>query len=228
MNDQQKAFWDIIKTLHATHALEHVIVIGSWSEYMYQESGALNLRTSLKTQDMDLLVPNINKPREKIDLVAEFQKQGFELRQSQDGLIKLNKGGIIDLEFLVRQIGQGQNEPYKVHSLGVTAQGLRNMGILIDNTMTATANGYDVIVPRPEAYVLHKLAINENRKPDYKKERDMEAVKNVLKAINQNPITIGRLQETYNGLTRKQQLRVQNTRQKYDIDLPLLIEDHRN
>jgi hypothetical protein len=76
--------------------------------------------------------------------------------------------------------------------------------------------------------VLHKLAINENRKPDYKKERDMEAVKNVLKAINQNPITIGRLQETYNGLTRKQQLRVQNTRQKYDIDLPLLIEDHRN
>jgi hypothetical protein len=221
LKQQIDVFKEAIRTLQDVGALKHVIVVGSWAEYVYQESNALNFRSSLKTHDMDLLVPNINRPRETIDLVAALERQGFELRQSPEGLMKFDKDGLIDVEFLAREIGQGQIEPYKVNSLGVTAQGLRNMDILTENTMTAHVDGFDIIVPRPEAYVLHKLVINEDRKPDYKKEKDIEAVKNVLKAIIENPQGIDYIQYAYGHLTAKQQFRVQNTCQKYDIELSL-------
>jgi hypothetical protein len=34
---QRGAFWNVINTFHAAGALEYVIVIGSWAEYLYQE-----------------------------------------------------------------------------------------------------------------------------------------------------------------------------------------------
>ena len=73
LDEQRRAFWDIIKTLHDARALEYVIVIGSWAEYLYQVSNIFKIRTSLRTQDMDLLVPNINRPIERIDLATEFR-----------------------------------------------------------------------------------------------------------------------------------------------------------
>ncbi len=182
LDEQRRAFWDIINALHDARALEYVIVIGSWAEYLYQVSNIFRIRTSLRTQDMDLLVPNINRPSERIDLATELQKHGLELRQSREGLMKFDKTGIIDVEFLVREIGRGQMEPYRVNSLGVTAQGLRNMEILTNNTFTITVNGFTIIVPGPEAYVLQKLVINEERRPEYKKEKGIEAVRGVLRS----------------------------------------------
>ena len=135
--------------------------------------------------------------------------------------MKFDKTGIIDVEFLVREMSRGQKEPYKVNSLGVTAEGLRNMEILSNNTFTVTVNGFTIIVPRPEAYVLQKLVINQDRKPEYKKEKDIEAVRGVLEAIKQDPVIVARLRDVYNNLTRRQQLKVQNTCQKYNIELPL-------
>lgn len=64
--EQIEAFLSTIKILKDVGVLEHVIVVGSWAEYIYQESKALNLNASLKTHDMDLLVPNINYPRKKL------------------------------------------------------------------------------------------------------------------------------------------------------------------
>ena len=226
MNSSEQAdiFLETIKTLKNTGALEHVIVIGSWAEYVYQEANVLNLTASLKTHDIDLLVPNINYPREKINLPTELEKQGFELRQTPDGFMKFDKNGIVDLEFLVREIGSGQAAPYKVNSLGVTAQGLRNMEILTKNTLAADVKGLEIIVPRPEAYVLHKLAINKNRLPDYKKEKDIESAKNVLKAIEKSPQGNCHLQKIYDGLTKKQKSLIQDTCERNAINLPVQRE----
>lgn len=218
---QINVFNDAVRVLHDVGALEHVIVVGSWAEYVYQESGLLDFKSSLKTQDMDLLIPNIRKPREKIDLIKALENEGFEHRQSPEGLMKFDKDGLIDLEFLVREIGQGQIAPYIVNSLGVTAQGLRNMDILVENTIPAIANGYSITVPKPAAYALHKLVINEDRKPDYKKEKDIEAVRNILIAIQKSPDESKNIQNIYERLTVKQQRRIQNTCQKYGIELPL-------
>lgn len=47
---QYRGFWKFIKLLYDHGLLEHVVVIGSWAEYLYAQSGMLpgfsaNLRT---------------------------------------------------------------------------------------------------------------------------------------------------------------------------------------
>jgi len=186
--------------------------------YIYEESNQLNFVAALKTQDIDILVPNINRPVEKIDLVQVLEKEGFESRRSSDGLVKFDKDGQIDVEFLVREIGKGKMEPYKVNSLGVMAQGLRNMEILTDHTIVVNIKGFNVTVPKPAAYILHKLVINEERKPEYKQEKDINAVK-ALVAVAKGTTLKNDMNTIYNTLTTKQQKKIINTCKKWDIEL---------
>lgn len=41
MSIQQKEFSRFIKLLNDNECLEHVILVGSWAEYVYQETGVL-------------------------------------------------------------------------------------------------------------------------------------------------------------------------------------------
>ena len=104
-------------------------------------------------------------------------------------------------------MGRGQLEPYVVKSLGVTAQGLRHMEILTQNTTTLNIIGCNVNVPQPGAYILHKLVINEERKPG-KKEKDIESVKDMLVAIRQNSLYTKQISFIYKSLTVKQQRKI--------------------
>jgi len=53
------------------------------------------------------------------------------------------------LEFLVREMGRGQSEPYEVTSFGIKAEGLRNTNILIDNIDVIEVGDIKIIVPTP-------------------------------------------------------------------------------
>ena len=39
---QYKEFWDLINFLHENELLEFIILIGSWAEYIYAQSGLLD------------------------------------------------------------------------------------------------------------------------------------------------------------------------------------------
>ena len=79
MNKIKKAFWETIKVLDRNEVLEHVVLIGSWAEYIYEESGLLkNFEANLKTKDIDFLIRNINKPRKKINIIGILERDGFE------------------------------------------------------------------------------------------------------------------------------------------------------
>ena len=90
LNLQIQVFRDAIKALHNAGALPHIIIVGSWAEHIYKETDTLNLTRILKTQDMDILIPNINYPREKIDIISAFEGNGFVLRQDINGLMKVS------------------------------------------------------------------------------------------------------------------------------------------
>ena len=173
---QIKAFDDLIKALYDANVLDSVLIIGSWAEYIYVETGLLNYMINMRTQDIDVLICNKNKPRAPLNKI--LVEQGFELLVDPSGLMKYDKSGEIEVEFLVREMGRGQVEPYKTE-MGVTAQGLRNMDILIDNRTQVIYKGFSVCIPKPAAYVIHKLIINKDRE-DYKKEKDAEAISNFL------------------------------------------------
>jgi len=162
MNDIKKIFWETIKILDNNKVLEHVVLIGSWAEYIYEKSGFLrNFEANLKTRDIDFLIRNINKPREGIKL-----------------------------------------EPYEVPSFGIKAEGLRNTNLLIDNIAVIEVKNIKIAVPTPQAYLLQKIIINNQRKN--KAEKDYLGIENLLENIKVSDLEFQKLKDLYTILTKKQ------------------------
>ena len=64
MTEIEKEFFRVIKLFADDDCLKHVVLIGSWAEYIYQNAGMLpNGITALKTLDIDFLVKNLRLPQ---------------------------------------------------------------------------------------------------------------------------------------------------------------------
>jgi len=60
MNNMEKEFHRVIKLFADNDCLKHVVLIGSWVEYIYQKTGFLpEGTTALRTLDIDFLVINL-------------------------------------------------------------------------------------------------------------------------------------------------------------------------
>jgi hypothetical protein len=68
----------------------------------------------------------------------------------------------MEIEFLIEQKAGGSESTIKTN-LGVKAQALRHLSILSHYTNAVEIFGLVIIVPSPEAYVIHKIIINKNR-----------------------------------------------------------------
>lgn len=136
----------------------------------------------MRTQDVDVLIKNMNKPSGQVS--KALQQHGFIMIPDNNGLMKFDYLGELEVEFLLQERGVGQNKPYKT-ALNVTAQGLRHMDILLEYCISVNYNGLDVEVPMPFAYILHKLIINSQRQP-YKQEKDADAVGSLFNAISED------------------------------------------
>lgn len=205
MNPTQKSiFFETLQVLSNEDVLPHLILIGSWVEYVYQKVGYYKgFKSNFKTIDVDFLIPNIRKPNKEISLCKIMENQGFIVRQDPlNNLLKFSQGeGPIEVEFIARQLGAGQVEPY-IKNLGIKVEGLRNLDILVDNATQLFLNKYIVRVPLPQAYVLHKLIINKQR--GIKQNKDLESVENLLPFIKKNSSELKILVQIYDKLTKKQ------------------------
>ena len=59
MNQEKQyiEFWKFIGILHQADLLRHLILIGSWAEYIYAQSGILpGYDANLRTLDVDFLI----------------------------------------------------------------------------------------------------------------------------------------------------------------------------
>jgi hypothetical protein len=83
----------------------------------------------------------------------------------------------MEIEFLVHQLGQGDSAVLETN-LGVNAQALRHLAMLKDHAKAVSVFGFDIVVPLPEAYALHKLVIQPMR--GKKQEKDGEALHSLL------------------------------------------------
>ena len=204
MNDIKKIFWETIKILEKNRVLKHVILIGSWAEYIYEISDYLKgFEANLKTKDIDFLIKNINKPKEGINIVKILEKEGYETSIDYiSGIFKFYKGKDLEIEFLVREIGKGQLEPYKVPSFGIKAEGLRHTGLLVRNVITIEVKNIKITIPTPQAYLLQKIIINEHRKN--KAEKDYLGIENLMENIKKSKAELQKLKDLYTTLTKKQ------------------------
>lgn len=218
---QEPIFWETIEILNTHGVLPHLILIGSWAEYIYQTAGYYEgFQSNFRTMDVDFLIPNIRRPAQKVKLCDAMENRGFLVRQRpSDGLTKFSRGeGPLEIEFIARELGAGRTEPYKVESLGIKVVGLRQLDILSQHTTVLLVRSYFITVPVPQAYVLHKLVINEQRQ-GAKKEKDLSAVENLLGFIKRSDKELTKLREIYNSLTKKEKAMVDVTCKKNFIKL---------
>ena len=193
-----KDFWKFIKLLSDNGLLGHVIVIGSWAEYVYAQGGVLKgFEANLRTLDIDFLIRNMKRPTSPVSLTALARQAGYTVDvDTMYGTTKIYTPDLMEIEFLILQQGSGEQSTLKTN-LGVSAQALRHLAIVRDNTLTVNILDMDIIVPEPEAYVLHKIIINDQR--GRKAEKDRNAIFNLLPHLNKE-----RIEALYNTLTAKE------------------------
>ena len=168
---QADAFEKFLRMLDSHGWLPYFMVVGSWAEFLYSEAEVLDgFDPYLRTMDIDIL--------------EAARKEGYVLAADyMDGVTKLYDDSGLEIEFLIGQMGSG-TIPALATNVGVTAQALRHLDVLLHNPMEAHWRDMEVIVPKPEAYAAHKMAINDERKA--KAEKDAAEIKELWPYLDRN------------------------------------------
>ncbi len=217
---QEDAFWETIKALDELNILQHVMVIGSWAEYLFPPLFDTVFIPNIRTRDVDFFYRNINIPNEKVPLISKMKEYGFVYSEDPYSEVsKFYKEDLLELEFLTRVMGSGAKNPYHIRSLGIKSEGLRVINILADYACEIEQNGYKLIVPEPAVYVIQKILTNPTRVPSSKKQKDIMAVEEILVHIKQSEYHMDKLKEVYNNLSKKQLAIVEDVTKKNFIEL---------
>ena len=148
--------------------------------------------------DMDFLIKNLRKPLPEKNLAALARAEGYLVESDVlTGVTKIYDKAGLEIEFLIGKKGAGVEQALKTN-LGVTAQTLRHMEVIIRNTIEVEYFNMKITVPMPEAYTVHKIVINQDR--GSKKKKDQIAIGNIWRSLDL--VEVKKLAET---LTKKEQ-----------------------
>jgi hypothetical protein len=218
--EQEQAFWDTIKVLHELDVLSHVMLIGSWAEYLFPQLFETEFEPNIRTRDIDFFYRNLKLPNRPIRFVEAMKQNGFVYDvDCLSEVAKFYKEDLLEIEFLTKVIGSGAETSYLIRALGIKAEGLRIINILDDFAAEVTQNGYTVIVPTPSAYIIQKLLANPTRVPANKKEKDIASVLNLLDHIKASEKHRNDLNRVISSLTAKQKKVLDEVTKTYKIDL---------
>lgn len=211
-------FYETLQLLDRNDLLQHIILIGSWAEYLYEESNIIdNYVSTTKTLDIDFLIRNIRLPREGVDIFKIFEEEEYITDMSRNGIVVFRKGKF-EIEFLARQIGK-PTITIKSPSFGIEVETLGHMSMIVDNTIDVKFKNLVVIIPDPVAFIIHKMIINKDR--GKKKEKDVVAIKNLIFYMEDNPEYVSKLELVFDKLTKKEKKTVREFISDYNIDFKL-------
>ena len=185
---KQTEFLKFLKLLNDNDIIEDVMLVGSWAEFLYFKNGILPAENAdeFKTLDIDFLLKNLRKPTPPKNLLALAKSEGYLIESDiLTGTTKL-LGERLEIEFLISKKGAGFENTLKTN-LGVTAQALRHLEMLLEYPVTTKYLCYDVTIPLPEAYVVHKMIINPER--GSKSRKDIRAIENLIPYLDIEKIT---------------------------------------
>lgn len=130
------------------------------------------------------MIKNLHKPKEKIDIVKLARDDGFLVEKDRlFGTTKIINPEGLEIEFIIAKRGAGSEASVKTN-LGVTAQSLRHLDILSKYTKIVEFFDMNIEIPLPEAFVIHKIIINNERKR--KKEKDRISINSIYQHIDKN------------------------------------------
>lgn len=215
---------EVLKRFQKAGILDGLILIGSWSLYFYQYYFShTDFTPSIRTRDLDFLVPLPSKIRKKTDIPELLKDLGFLLDfGGSKGYIKLQNPDLI-VEFLVPERGRGTDKPFDLPNLGINAQALRFLDFLADNIIKIKIEDMSVIVPHPAAFALHKLIIFKRRTRSEKAEKDKEQALMILDYLIKTKAE-AELRRTFNSMPKKWQSKVLDSLKSLDrLDIITLL-----
>jgi hypothetical protein len=132
MANQSKLCREVLTRMRDAGLLEDLVLIGSWCLAAYRDyfSGTGHVRT-LRTRDLDFLVPVPTTLRTKVDVVELLDDLGFIMgHRGVQGYMILEHPEL-SVEFLVPDRGRGTDRAIDLPMLGINAQPLRFMDIAL-------------------------------------------------------------------------------------------------
>lgn len=175
MENRYSLFHNTMLQLQEEGVLSEIILIGGWCPYIYtfmfEESDYI---PQLRTADIDILIPNPNSISIYADLPSVFSKLGYEEILNYPSGHSHFSHPDLDIEFLISEKGKPRTTPYDLKNLKVKALGLTYLEMLVENTLLVQLPDFEIRVPRPAAYVLHKLLLAQRRKDTKKRRKDLQ------------------------------------------------------
>ncbi len=199
---------EILRRLSTHKVLDEIILIGSWCVPFYKSYfSGVKYNPSIKTRDIDFLVPHPHRIRVNVDIPHLLKDLGFVVGQKgTKGYIKLEHPDLI-VEFLSPERGKGTDKPIPLTRLGVNAVALRFLDLLTDNLIKTKVEDFAVLLPHPANFALHKLIIFQRRFKEEKTIKDRDMALAILKAlINKGEAKI--IKQVFNSILAKWQKKV--------------------
>jgi hypothetical protein len=199
---------EILRRFNKAGILKNIILIGSWCVPFYKEYfKGTRFTPSIRTRDIDFLVPLPLKAGPKVDIPGLLEDLGFVVGfKGSKGYIKLEHPELV-VEFLVPERGRGLDRPYPLPQLGLNAQALRFLDFLTRRIVVVSVDKIAVTLPHPAVFALHKLIIFQRRKNPDKIDKDKDAAVKILKALFAKDETAV-VREVFDSMPRKWQAKV--------------------
>ncbi|MBU0573550.1 MAG: nucleotidyltransferase domain-containing protein [Candidatus Margulisbacteria bacterium] len=177
---------EVLRRFDQQGLLKNLVLVGSWCLYFYEDFFAgLNYTPTIRTRDIDFLVPLPPKIGKEVDIPALLKDLGFVIDfVGGKGYLRLNHPDLI-VEFLVPERGRGSDRPYHLAKLKMNAQPLRYLDFLANNKIRVRFNNMVVNVPHPAAFALHKLLIQKRRARKDKSDKDTQQALMILDFIKE-------------------------------------------
>ena len=207
MNDNEKELKSILDLLHAEGILDDVILIGSWCLVFYKYIFD-SYEPSVRTIDIDFYVPNVKKIKAKNGLIEPLKELNYDVIND----VLTHKTTFIspdgfELEFLTKLQRNGLS-CVKLGNTNVYAETLSYLDVFLQNYVEINYYGISTKVASPSSFVLQKLLINDIRGP--KKEKDIQAIEDVMFYIGLSGKFYNDLEEQFNNLPKKWKKRILN------------------
>ena len=156
------------------------MLIGSWVMPVYGE--ILGIRYVLHTMDIDFAVRFARKDYERTANIEEIIVDlGYLAVLTSSGVQKFSKEGFT-VEFITHR--QGNRDVTLLKQWNVTAVPLPFVNLLLDFPVTADFVDFQVVVPAPEAFFLHKLITAQRRPEEGKRSKDLDQCSVIAQALD--------------------------------------------
>jgi len=176
---------DLLRELDRIGFFSQGLLIGSWPMAIYADH--FTLAYALATNDIDFAVENAVKiPAKRRETIPEIlDRLGYTPIKDYSG-IETFLHGTFEVEFLTHRRGGEAPPSVVIPPWKVSAQPLPFIDLLFIRPNMVVIEDFNIRIPSPEAYVIHKLIIAQRRTgrdKDAKKEKDLQQCSALVEII---------------------------------------------